>query len=69
MRDAGLLGDAGIAGQAVHAAALAEPAQDQHGLASAALGTRTAPDRPVPFPRPSRPTPASTPDRDFGLVD
>ncbi|MGI5254086.1 hypothetical protein [Actinacidiphila glaucinigra] len=29
---AGGLGDAGVAGQAVHAAAFAEPAQDQHGL-------------------------------------
>ena len=37
---AGGLGDAGVAGQAVHAAALAEPAQDQHGLAERAQRPR-----------------------------
>ena len=33
---AGGLGDAGISGQAVHAAAFAEPAQDEYGLAERA---------------------------------
>jgi geranyl diphosphate 2-C-methyltransferase len=37
---AGGLGDAGVAGQAVHAATLAEPAQNQHGLTERTERTR-----------------------------
>lgn len=39
---AGGLGNACAAGQAVHAAALAEPAQDQHGLAERTKGSAAA---------------------------
>lgn len=45
---AGGLGNASVAGQAVHAATLAEPAQDQHRLAKRSKRPTTAPSTDPP---------------------